>query len=89
MATFFDTMKKSYVDVPVDAAHDNAIETGSFLEASESLCSLFGTPPMELSLNCSSSANRATDLLGSVAFTPVKNDIMGNIKVRSSLEAPQ
>ena len=41
--TFFDTLPKSFEDVPVDAEHDNAIATGPFLEAAESLSPLFGT----------------------------------------------
>jgi hypothetical protein len=40
--TFFDTVKKSFVDVPVDASKDNAISTTEFLEAAESLTTLFG-----------------------------------------------
>lgn len=40
--TFFDTIKKSFVDVPVDASKDNAISTSEFLEAAESLTTLFG-----------------------------------------------
>jgi hypothetical protein len=59
--TWLDTIQKSFVDVPVDAAKDNAIATTEFLEASESLATLF-------------------DVLGSVAFTPVKKDILGNVK---------
>ncbi|KAF2089398.1 glycolipid transfer protein [Saccharata proteae CBS 121410] len=39
MATFFDTVKKSFVDVPIGA--DNSIDTTAFLEASESLTTLF------------------------------------------------
>ncbi|KAL1650032.1 hypothetical protein SLS58_001409 [Diplodia intermedia] len=39
--TFFDTVQKSFVDVPVDAANDNAIRTSEFLDASESLTTLF------------------------------------------------
>lgn len=42
MATFFDTVKKSWEDVPVDASKDNAISTTEFLEAAESLTTLFG-----------------------------------------------
>lgn len=41
--TFFDTIKKSFADVKVDQAHDNAIATSDFLEAAESLTTLFGT----------------------------------------------
>lgn len=40
--TFFDTVKKSFVDVPVDSSKDNAISTTEFLEAAESLTTLFG-----------------------------------------------
>ncbi|KAB2572482.1 hypothetical protein BFW01_g8993 [Lasiodiplodia theobromae] len=39
--TFFDTIQKSFVDVPVDAANENAIHTSEFLDASESLTTLF------------------------------------------------
>ena len=41
-STFFDTLKRSFADVPVDAASDNAISTSEFLEAAESLTTLFG-----------------------------------------------
>ena len=40
--TFFDTIKKSFSDVPVDASKGNAIATTAFLEAAESLTTLFG-----------------------------------------------
>lgn len=46
MATFFDTVKKSWEDVPVDASKDNAISTTEFLEAAESLTTLFGRDHM-------------------------------------------
>jgi len=59
--TYLDTMKKSFTDVPVDKEHENAISTTEFLEAAESLTTLF-------------------DVLGSVAFTPVKTDMLGNVK---------
>ncbi|KKK15859.1 glycolipid transfer protein [Aspergillus rambellii] len=39
--TWFDTLKKSFTDVPVDTANDNAIPTVEFLEAAESLTTLF------------------------------------------------
>jgi len=51
----------SFVDVPIDPGDGNGIATTEFLEASESLTTLF-------------------DLLGSVAFSPVKSDILGNVK---------
>eukprot|EP01065_Artemidia_motanka_P039438 TRINITY_DN48360_c0_g1_i1.p1 TRINITY_DN48360_c0_g1~~TRINITY_DN48360_c0_g1_i1.p1 ORF type:complete len:208 (+),score=2.48 TRINITY_DN48360_c0_g1_i1:28-651(+) len=59
--TFLDTLKKSFTDVPVDKEKDNAVSTTEFLEAAESLTTLF-------------------DVLGSVAFTPVKSDMLGNVK---------
>jgi hypothetical protein len=40
--TFFDTLHKSFVDVPVDKEADNAISTEEFLQAAESLTTLFG-----------------------------------------------
>ncbi|EEH34780.1 glycolipid transferprotein HET-C2 [Paracoccidioides lutzii Pb01] len=57
--TWFDTLNRGFYSVRI--ADDNAISTTEFLEAAESLTTLF-------------------DLLGSVAFTPVKNDLLGNIK---------
>ncbi|KAL6708094.1 hypothetical protein ACN47E_003528 [Coniothyrium glycines] len=39
--TFFDTVKKSFVDVPIDSSKDNAIPTNDFLDAAESLTTLF------------------------------------------------
>ncbi|KAJ5884819.1 hypothetical protein N7495_009329 [Penicillium taxi] len=69
--TWFDTLTKSFADVPIDAANDDAISTDDFLQAAEALVSLF-------------------DVLGSVAFNPVKSDLLGNIKkIRDRrLEAP-
>jgi hypothetical protein len=40
--TFFDNIKRSFVDVPVDKTKENAISTSEFLEAAESLTTLFG-----------------------------------------------
>jgi hypothetical protein len=42
--TFLDTLKKSFTDVPIDTERDNAIATTEFLEAAESLTTLFGKP---------------------------------------------
>ncbi|KAL7774099.1 hypothetical protein CFE70_004068 [Pyrenophora teres f. teres 0-1] len=39
--TFFDTLQKSFVDVPLDESKDSAIPTTEFLEAAESLLTLF------------------------------------------------
>lgn len=39
---FFESMKASYTDVPIDESKDNAISTTQFLDASESLAGLFG-----------------------------------------------
>lgn len=62
-ATFLKTFKKSFVDVPIDAEKGNAISTAEFLEAAESLTTMF-------------------DVLGSIAFSPVKTDMLGNVEVR-------
>ena len=40
--TFLDTLKRSFTDVPVDKEKDNAISTFEFLEAAESMTTLFG-----------------------------------------------
>jgi hypothetical protein len=42
--TWFDTLKRSFDQVPIDAANDNAISTDEFLEAAEALTTLFGMP---------------------------------------------
>ncbi|KAL5089866.1 hypothetical protein Trisim1_004982 [Trichoderma cf. simile WF8] len=60
-ATIVHTFKQSFVDVPIDAEKGNAIATTQFLDAAESLTTMF-------------------DVLGSVAFSPVKNDMLGNVK---------
>ncbi|KZZ91532.1 Glycolipid transfer protein domain protein [Ascosphaera apis ARSEF 7405] len=57
--SWFDSLRRSFPDVPIE--ENNGIKTTEFLEATESLTTLF-------------------DLLGSVAFTPVKNDLLGNVK---------
>lgn len=44
MPNFLDTIKRSFVDVSVNKDKDNAINTSEFLEAAESLTTLFGTP---------------------------------------------
>ncbi|KAK4112649.1 glycolipid transfer protein, partial [Canariomyces notabilis] len=59
--TYLDTFKGSFTKVPIDAEKGNAISTTEFLDAAESLTTMF-------------------DLLGSVAFSPVKKDMMGNIE---------
>ncbi|KAH8651027.1 HET-C2 protein [Xylariales sp. PMI_506] len=59
--TILDTFRQSFINVPVDAEKDNAISTTEFLDAAESLTTIF-------------------DALGSVAFSPVKSDLNGNIK---------
>jgi len=59
--TLLTTFKRSFTDVPIDADKDNAIATTEFLEAAESLTTMF-------------------DVLGSLAFSPVKNDMLGNVK---------
>ncbi|KAK0732075.1 HET-C2 [Lasiosphaeris hirsuta] len=70
-ATYIQTFKGSFTTVPVDPTKANAISTAEFLEATESLTTMF-------------------DLLGSVAFSPVKKDMLGNVeKIRKRfLAAP-
>jgi len=60
-ATIVHTFKQSFVDVPIDAENGNAVATTQFLDAAESLTTMF-------------------DVLGSVAFSPVKSDMLGNVK---------
>lgn len=48
MTTFFDEMKMSFEDVPVN---DGQIATSEFLEAAESLVKLFGKLFSETRLN--------------------------------------
>ena len=82
--TWFDTLHKTFDDVPVQANNDNAIPTSDFLEAAESLTTLFGQLPSHSGRFQSDEKFQAynwVDVLGSVAFTPVKNDMVGNIKV--------
>ncbi|RFU79319.1 ef-hand 1, calcium-binding site [Trichoderma arundinaceum] len=67
-ATIVQTFKQSFVDVPVDAENGNAIATTQFLEAAESLTTMF-------------------DVLGSVAFSPVKSDMLGNVKLAAPAES--
>lgn len=49
--SWLDTLKKSFVDVQVDAANDNAISTSDFLEAAEAFTTLFGSLPISISGN--------------------------------------
>lgn len=81
MSTWFDTINRSFDSVPIDAANDQGISTTEFLEAAESLTTLFGiSTPRPTALENPNTNN--VDVLGSVAFNPVKNDLLGNIKVR-------
>ena len=65
--THLQAMKRTFNNVPVAA--DNAISTEEFLEAAESLTTMF-------------------DLLGSVAFSPVKKDMLGNVEVWTQSPSP-
>lgn len=42
-STIVSTFKRSFVDVPIDEANGNAVRTTEFLEAAESLTTIFGT----------------------------------------------
>ncbi|CCE31470.1 probable het-c2 protein [Claviceps purpurea 20.1] len=59
--TIVQTFKQSFVDVPLDADKGNAVATTQFLDAVESLATIF-------------------DVMGPVAFSPVKADMLGNVK---------
>jgi hypothetical protein len=50
--TFLDTIKRSFSDVPVDKEKNNAVSTSEFLEAAESLTTLFGAPDSYRSEDC-------------------------------------
>lgn len=69
--TLIDVLKRSFTNVPVDAANGNAVSTSEFLEAAEALTYMF-------------------DVLGSLAFSPVKKDMLFNVqKIRErQLAAP-
>ncbi|GAA5911122.1 GLTP domain-containing protein [Sporobolomyces salmoneus] len=58
MSTYFETVQKSFADVPVT---EEGVDTLQFLEATQGLIGIF-------------------DLLGSAAFSVVKNDMNGNVK---------
>ncbi|GAA5853241.1 hypothetical protein JCM5353_001925 [Sporobolomyces roseus] len=58
MTTYFETVQKSFADVPVT---EQGVDTKQFLEATQGLIGIF-------------------DLLGSAAFSVVKNDMNGNVK---------
>ena len=66
--------------MPIEKDKDNAVPTTEFLEAAEEVVSIFGmcvdgfAGVYELTVG-------GKDVLGSVAFTPVKTDMNGNIKV--------
>ncbi len=40
--TFFDTLRVSWTDVPINKDKDNAISTTEFLEAAEAAIAIFG-----------------------------------------------
>ena len=85
--TWFDTLHKTFDDVHVQANNDNGIPTSEFLEAAESLTTLFGEPITSCAASIfliHTKLTIRTDVLGSMAFTPVKNDMVGNIKVSAS-----
>jgi hypothetical protein len=78
--TWFDTHKTSFSDVAIGP--DQGIDTSSFLEAAEATTTLFGLIPLPFLPTLIT--NNPSDVLGSVAFTPVKSDMTGNItKVRT------
>lgn len=58
--TWFDTLHKTFDDVHVQTDKDNGIPTGEFLEAAESLTTLFGE--LIILLSCSRSCSRVSSL---------------------------
>lgn len=81
--TFFDNIKRSFVDVPVNKEKDNAVSTTEFLEAAESLTTLFGTLKYtQYPFVFWKTHVWCQDVLGSVAFNAVKSDMLGNVKVQ-------
>ena len=68
--TWFDTLKKSFVDVPVDSSNGNAIPTSEFLEAAESLTTLFGEQSSSLSSFDSITCLRSTRFVGLAGIHP-------------------
>lgn len=46
-ATIVHTFKQSFVDVPIDPENGNAIATTQFLDAAESLTTMFGKPQLD------------------------------------------
>ncbi|KAG5915892.1 hypothetical protein E4U42_007880 [Claviceps africana] len=59
--TIVQTFKQSFAGVSIDADKGNAVDTTQFLDAAESLTTMF-------------------DVVGPIAFSPVKADMLGNIK---------
>lgn len=45
--TLLDTFKQSFTDVPINADKENAIGTSEFLDAAESLTTIFGASPFQ------------------------------------------
>jgi hypothetical protein len=80
--TIIDTFRQSFVDVPVDAERDNAVSTTEFLDAAESLTTIFGTAPiLPFRFVGHMLTTRQPDVMGSAGLRPVKSDMTGNIKV--------
>ena len=80
--TWFDTHKTSFADVSIGP--DQSVDTESFLQAAEATTTLFGAQNPPDNPKSARLIIYFSDLLGSVAFTPVKNDMTGNItKVRT------
>ena len=52
--TYLDTFKGSFTKVPIDAENGNAISTTEFLDAAESLTTMFG---MTLTCGCATDRN--------------------------------
>lgn len=49
--TIVDTFKQSFINVPIDAERANAVSTTEFLDAAESLTTMFGTYALNPSIH--------------------------------------
>ncbi|KAM5359860.1 hypothetical protein ACJZ2D_014159 [Fusarium nematophilum] len=78
--TIVQTFKQSFTDVPVDEANGNAVSTTEFLEAAESLTTMFGTKSLRPVVAQALTAILYLDAIGAVAFSPVKKDMLSNVE---------
>ena len=78
--TFFDSIRRSFVDVPVDKANGNAISTSEFLEAAESLTTLFGMEALSMT-----SLRHALPFKAAAPLSSKPTELNANITTQTSL----